>query len=127
MSNPSDPTILTRRTTANLTDKEYCLVVSSGDDDLALCGDAAAAIGALTNDVADGSGGVAKHLPVQVGGMIKVKCGGTVTAGLMAASMANGLAINGDQSNDYHFGIALESGGVNDILTFLWSPGGQEN
>ena len=126
MSAPFDPTILTRRSTADLSSSEWYLVVSSGDDDLALCGDGAAAIGALTNDVADGSS-TAVYLPVQVGGVIKVKCGGTVTSGLMAASTAAGTAILADQSNDYYFGIALGDFVSGDIGTFLWSPGGQEN
>lgn len=126
MSAPFDPTILTRRSTADLSSSEWLLVVSSGDDDLALCGDGAAAIGALTNDVADGSS-TAVYVPVQIGGVIKVACGGVCTAGLMCASDGSGKAVNGSTSADYFFGIALGTFASGDIGTFLWSPGGQEN
>tara|TARA_R110000824_G_scaffold7944_3_gene36254 strand:- start:623 stop:1003 length:381 start_codon:yes stop_codon:yes gene_type:complete len=126
MSQPYDPTILTRRSTADLHAESWTLVVSSGDDDLAVCGDGLAAIGALTNDVADGST-TAVYLPVQVGGVIKVVCGGVCTAGLMCSSDASGEAVNGTASGDYHFGIALGTYGAGEIGTFLWAPGGQEN
>lgn len=126
MSQPFDPDILTRRTTANLSAEAWTLVVSSGDDDLAVCGAGAAAIGALTNDVADGSA-TAVYVPVQVGGVIKVVCGGACTAGLMCSSDGNGEAVNGTTTGDYHFGIALGTYGAGEIGTFLWAPGGQEN
>ena len=124
---PYDPTILTRRTTANMSAEQWTLVVASGDDDLAVCGDGAVPIGALTDDVADGSGGVAKYLPVQVGGIIKVMCGGVCTAGLLCSSDAAGEAVNGTAGGDYHFGIALGTYADGEIGTFLWAPGGQEN
>ena len=126
MSQPFDPDILTRRTTANLSAEAWTLVVSSGDDDLAVCGAGAAAIGALTNDVADGRA-TAVYVPVQVGGVIKVVCGGACTAGLMCSSDGNGEAVNGTTTGDYHFGIALGTYGAGEIGTFLWAPGGQEN
>ena len=127
MSQPFDPDILTRRTTAILSAVAWTLVVSSDDDDLAVCGAGAAAIGALTNDVADGSAGTAVYVPVQVGGVIKVVCGGACTAGLMCSSDGNGEAVNGTTTGDYHFGIALGTYGAGEIGTFLWAPGGQEN
>jgi hypothetical protein len=127
MSQPYDPTILTRRSTADLSAESWTLVVSSGDDDLAVCGDGAAAIGALTNDVAAGSATAPVYLPVQVGGVIKVVCGGVCTAGLMCSSDASGEAVNGTTSGDYHFGIALGTYAAGEIGPFLWAPGGQEN
>ena len=126
MSQPFDPDILTRRTTANLSAEAWTLVVSSDDDDLAVCGAGAAAIGALTNDVADGRA-TAVYVPVQVGGVIKVVCGGACTAGVMCSSDGNGEAVNGTTTGDYHFGIALGTYGAGEIGTFLWAPGGQEN
>ena len=68
MSAPFDPSILTRRTTANMDGKEWYLVSPTGDNDTALTGDDALPMGALTNDVADGSSDPV-FLGVQVGGM----------------------------------------------------------
>ena len=72
MSQPFDPTILTRRTTVDMSSSQWLLVSASGSDNLALTGVNGLPIGALTNDVADGSGANAVYLPVQVGGIIKV-------------------------------------------------------
>lgn len=120
MSVPFDPYVLTRRTTANMTDKEWFLVKASGDDDLALAGAGELAIGALTNDVADGSTS-AVHLGVQVGRIIKVKCAGAITAGALAMADGNGKAVAATDGN-YAFGIALETHADKEIGAFLWAP-----
>lgn len=120
MSTPFKPEILTRRTDANMTSKEYFLVKATGDSDMDICGAGELPIGALTNDVADGST-TAVHLPVQVGGFIKVKCAGAITAGTVAASDANGEAVAG-ADGDYIFGQAMETYADNDIGVFMWAP-----
>ncbi len=122
MSTPFDPTILTRRTTANMSAQAYRLVNSSGDDDLALAGAGGVAIGALTNDVADGST-AAVFLPVQVGGVIKAVCGGAINAGAAATSDAAGAAVAAVGGNRV-FGIALETHAAGDIGSFLVANGG---
>lgn len=126
MTTPSDPVILTRRSTADLSSSQYLLVSASGDDDLALTAIEGLSIGALTNDVADGSS-TAVYVPVQVGGIIKVKCGGTITAGNLAGSNGSGQAVQKDGAhnggkNSHAFGIALGTFASGDIGTFLWSP-----
>lgn len=126
MSTPFDPTILTRRTTADLSSSEWLLVSASGDDDLALTGADGLPIGALTNDVADGSSSAA-YVPVQVGGIIKVKCGGGITAGNLAGSDAAGKAVQKDGAhaggnNSHVFGVALGTYVNGEIGSFLWSP-----
>ena len=126
MSVPFDPTILTRRTTADLSSSPYYLVVPSGDDDLALAGAGAAVLGALSNNVADGSS-TAAYVSVQVGGIIKVKTAEGFTAGQLATSNASGLAVIADSTGDYFFGIALETHVSGDIGAFLYAPGGQIN
>ena len=121
MSAPFDPTILTRRSTADLSSSEWLLVVSSGDDDLAVCGDGAAAIGSLTNDVADGSS-TAVYVPVQVGGVIKVECGNTCTVGTFCMSDSAGNAVDVTGSKIFAFGIALGDYVDGEIGAFLWCP-----
>lgn len=127
MSVPFDPTILTRKTNANLTSKEWFLVrpVAAVDNDIELAGATSGAsgdscIGALTNDVADGSS-TDIYVPVQIGGIIKVEVGGNCTAGALCMAMNGGKAI--DASTGKHaFGIALETYVDGDIGAFLWAP-----
>lgn len=126
MSVPFDPSILTRRTIKDLSTKAWHLVKPVGDDDLNFTGLGDLPIGALTDDVADGSTD-AVFLPVQIGGIIKVKCVGAITAGSLAGSNAAGLAIAvvGDHAggnNGHAFGIALGTYAANEVGAFLWSP-----
>jgi len=125
MSTPYDPTILTRRTAQDLSAQAYRLVNSSGDNDMVLAGAGGVAIGALTNDVADGST-TAVFLPVQVGGVIKAVCGGAIAAGAAATSNAGGAAVAAG-AGDRVFGIALETHAAGDIGSFLVANGGQLN
>ena len=126
MSVPFDPSILTRRTDADMSTKEWHLVKPVGDNDMDLTGLNDLPIGAMTNDVADGSTD-AVFLPVQIGGIIKVKCGGIIDAGNLAGSDANGQAVqvsgaHGGATNSHAFGIALETYAAGDIGAFLWAP-----
>ena len=123
---PYNPKILTRQTNANMTSKEWFLVKPVADDDMDLSGAGQLCIGALTNDVADGSAGVTKYLPVQIGGVIKVKCGGTCDVGTLAMSDADGKAVNAT-ADKYAFGIALGDYVANEIGTFLWAPSHMES
>ena len=121
MSTPFDPKILTRQTNADLSSSEFLLVKPNGDDDIDLAGAGQLAIGALTNDVADGSGSNTTYLPVQVGGIIKVACGDSITAGVLAMSNGSGQAVTATDGN-YAFGIALETHASGDVGAFLWAP-----
>ena len=129
MSTPSNPTlIITRQTNADLSSSEWLLVKPNGDDDLDLAGAGDLAIGATTNDVADGSGTNTVHLPIQMGGMIKVGVGsGGVTAGNLATSDASGQAVavtpnmSGGTATRI-FGIALETHADGDVGAFLFAP-----
>ena len=125
MSTPFDPTILTRRTAQDMSAQAYRLVVSSGDNDLVLAAPGAVTIGALTNDVADGSTD-AVFLPVQVGGIIKAVCAGACTAGAAATVGAGAGAVDAGPG-DRVFGIALEDHVAGDIGAFLVANGGQLN
>ena len=120
MSVPFDPQILTRRPTADLSSSAWFLVKPSGEDDLAAAGAGELAIGALTNDVADGSS-TAVYLPVQVGGLIKVIAGAAITVGTLAMSDASGEAITATSGN-YAFGIALGTFANGEVGSFLWAP-----
>ena len=125
MSTPFDPVILTRRTAATMLTQEWRLVNAVGDNDMDLAGAGGVAIGALTNDVATGVV-AAVFLPVQVGGIIKVICGGAGTAGAACTSDANGAAVNAGAGARV-FGIALETHVAGDIGAFLVANGGQLN
>ena len=118
---PYNPDILTRQTNANRPSKEWFLVKAVGDDDMDLAGAGQLCIGALTNDVADGSAGVTKYLPVQIGGVIKVISGGSITAGTLAMSDGSGEAVTATDGN-YAFGIALGTYADGEIGSFLWAP-----
>ena len=123
MSTPFDPIILTRRTDANMLTQEWRLVNAVGDNDMDLAGAGGVAIGALTNDVADGTT-TAVFLPVQIGGIIKVVVGAAgCTAGAPATSDANGAAVDAAATNRV-FGIALETHLAGDIGSFLVANGG---
>ena len=124
MSTPFDPNILTRRSTADLSAKAWFLVKPSGDDDLVLSGAGNLSIGALTDDVADGSS-TATYVPVQIGGVIKVICGGACNAGALAMSDANGEAVNATPDS-WGFGIALGTYVDGEIGAFLWAPSHME-
>ena len=123
MSTPFAPIILTRRTDANMLTQEWRLVNAVGDNDMDLAGAGGVAIGALTNDVADGTT-TAVFLPVQIGGIIKVVVGAAgCTAGAPATSDANGAAVDAAATNRV-FGIALETHLAGDIGSFLVANGG---
>lgn len=124
MSTPYDPTILTRRTAQDMSAQAYRLVNSSGDNDMVLAAAGGVAIGALTNDVADGST-TAVFLPVQVGGVIKAVCAGVggIAAGAAATSDVTGAAVAAG-AGDRVFGIALETHVAGDIGSFLVANGG---
>lgn len=127
MSVPFDPYILTRKCNEDLDGKEYFLVKPNGDDDITLAGLNDLPIGALTNDVGTGTASDPIYVPVQVGQIIKVKCGGAITAGNLAGSDASGKAVqvagaHGGGTNSHAFGIALETYANGDIGAFLWSP-----
>ncbi len=120
MSTPFSPDILTRRTTADMSSSAWFLVKLSGEDDLAAAGAGELAIGALTNDVADGSS-TAVYLPVQIGGIIKAICGGACAVGALAMSDGSGEAVTATDGN-YAFGIALGAYVDGEIGAFLWAP-----
>ena len=126
---PFNPTILTRRTTADFSSSEYLMVRSNGDDDLALADDPSFTgepiLGALTNDVADGSAGVAKYLPVQIGGIIKIKCRahstGAIVAGQPVMCHSDGTAMLATTGN-WIIGYALETTVLSQVGTFQYAP-----
>ena len=126
---PFNPTILTRRTEADLSSSAWMLVIAVGTDETDRAGDTSGAvgdlcIGALTDDVADGSTNAA-FVPVQIGGVIKVICGDTCTAGALAMADENGEAMDAT-ADTYAFGIALATYADGEIGTFLWAPSHME-
>ncbi|MAH45567.1 hypothetical protein CMI37_07045 [Candidatus Pacearchaeota archaeon] len=127
MSTPFNPTlVVTRKCNADLSSSDWLLVSCVGDDDIEVAGTTSTAtgdlcIGALTNDVADGSS-TEVYVPVQMGGMIKVLVGtGGITAGDLAMADDDGTAID-VATGKYAFGIALETHAAGDVGAFLFAP-----
>ena len=128
MSTPFNPTlVVTRKCNEDLSSSAYLLVSCVGDDDIEVAGTTSTAtgdlcIGALTNDVATGTTADPVSVPVQMGGMIKVKVGsGGLTAGDLAMAAADGTAI-AVATGKYAFGIALETYANGDVGAFLFAP-----
>jgi hypothetical protein len=128
MSTPFNPTlVVTRKCNEDLSSSAYLLVSCVGDDDIEVAGTTSTAtgdlcIGALTNDVATGTTADPVSVPVQMGGMLKVKVGaGGVTAGDLAMANDDGTAI-AVATGKYAFGIALETHANGDVGAFLFAP-----
>jgi len=106
---------------ANLASSAWFLVaLSSGGADLDVCGAGALAIGALTNDVG-ASNTDTKYVDVQVGGVIKVSAGASVTDGTLLMSDGSGEAIACTTGN-YAIGICLQDGDNGELVSVLWAP-----
>jgi hypothetical protein len=84
---------------------------------IALCGDGQKPIGVIIE-------GAAANYPssVQIGGIMLVKLGGTVTAGDKVSSGASGVG-NTATSGDHVLGVALESGVSGDYIPVACAPG----
>jgi len=123
MSTPFNPTlVITRKCDDDLSSSAWFLVKPTGDDDLDIASTGNVCIGALTNDVAAGTAAIPVYVPVQVGGMIKVICGGACTVGTFCMSDSSGEAVNVTGSKINAFGIALGTYVDGEIGAFLWAP-----
>jgi len=125
MATPFEAQILTRRTDADLSAEPWTLVKATGDNDMDQANSGELCFGALTADVASGAT-TAVYLPVQVGGFIRVKCAGAISAGAIAMSDNDGNAVAGTDGN-YIFGQAMETHASGDIGLFQWAPSYFEN
>jgi len=119
MSVPFDPKIIAMRSDADLSALSWRAVKPNADNDIdkATAGDEV--IGVLTDDCKDGSSTAAFN-SVQVGGIVKVEFGGTVTAGNSVKSDADGKAVYADTDYDVAFGVAIESGALGDLGSVLF-------
>jgi len=117
---PANPTIESYYTDANFDGKDYFLVKRNGGDDMDLCGEGELAFGALAAGAEDCST-TARHLPVQVGGKVRVVAGGSITAGTLCMSDANGEAVTAT-TGSYAFGQALDDLVDGEVGTFAWAP-----
>lgn len=103
----------------DLSSSQYLFVSVSADGQIDPTGDGAHADGVLQNDPA----AQGRAAQVAVGGIVKVKCGGTVTRGGPVASDANGKAVNA-ASGDVIVGTALETGANGSVIAMLFQPRG---
>ena len=125
MSTPFNPDILTRKCNEDVSSSAWFLVKATDDDDIGVAGAGELCIGALTNDVAAGTAAAPVYVPVQVGGLIKVSCGGACTVGALAMSDGSGEAVLAT-ADTYAFGIALGTYVDGEIGAFLWAPSHME-
>ncbi len=88
------------------------------DGDIVLAGAGEHAIGTIYEAAVED-----KPVTIQFGGIAKVICGGTVTAGQRVASDASGLAVNAGSAGDFEIGTALTSGLVNEVIPVMLLPG----
>ncbi len=114
MSVPYNPTIIARRSDADLSAKAWKMVIANGDNDTDVAGANGNVIGILTDDVKDGSSTAAFNA-VQIGGVGKVLCGGAITAGVSFKSDASGDAVAATADNDIAMGYMLETAADGDI------------
>lgn len=122
MSTPFDPNILTRKCDDDLSSSPWFLVKAVANDDIDIASTGNLCIGALTNDVGAGTATDEVYVPVQIGGIIKVECGGACTVGTFCMSDSAGNAVDVTGSKIYAFGIALGTYVDGEIGAFLWCP-----
>lgn len=104
---------------ADLSAKQFFFVSVSADGQVDPTGDGAHADGVLQNDPA----AAGRAAEVAIGGVVRVKCGGTVTRGGPVASDANGNAVN-PATGDVILGTALETGASGTIISMIFQPRG---
>lgn len=99
--------------------KQFFFVSVSADGQVDPTGDGAHADGVIQNDPA--AAGDAAN--VAIGGVVKVICGGTVTAGGPVASDAAGEAVDAT-TGDIILGTALETGADGQVISMIFQPRG---
>ncbi len=96
---------------ADLSSSQYLFVkTDSTAKTVVLCGDGEDAFGVLQDDPVSG-----QACTVAIGGVSKVKLGGSVTAGAAISSGASGVG-NTSANGDYMLGYALADGSSGEII-----------
>ena len=106
----------------NLSSNQYCFVEVDTNGQIAVSGVGNDAIGVLQDDPA--SAGIVGLIMTGHGGITKVKAGGTVTVGALAACDSSGRAVVAT-SGTFILGKFLEAGAVNNIVKILFQPNGR--
>lgn len=113
------------RIESNLSGKEYYLVnieQDSGEESKVAIASGATKFPFVLCEGFDGSS-TAKTGLIAVGGRVKVKVGGTVTADDKLTSDGSGLAITTTTGTNHYGLIALQDGSANDVIEALVSFG----
>lgn len=120
------PQTRTVTTVTNLTDKEGYLVnlSTSVDQRIALATGATLCPFCLV-DAVDGTVDITNGRPasIAVGGVVKVKAGGSISAGDRLTSNGSGKAIATTTTGNVYGFIALENGASDDLVAALVCPG----
>ena len=119
MANTDNMQTISLEAGQDLSSSQFYFVSIASDEQVDPTGDGAHADGVLQNDP-DTAGHAAE---VAIGGVVKVSCGGTVTAGGAVSSDANGQAVD-SASGDVILGTALEGGSSGDVISMLFQPRG---
>ena len=113
MSFAQDGMYYARNAGADLSAKLFHLAKVDTDADLVLAGDGEAVAGVITEAAAADS-----PVTIQYGGIAKVVCGGSITAGAKVASDANGQAVLAT-TGEFAVGMALEAGASGRVIAVM--------
>lgn len=98
-------TTISVKAAADLSAKQYCFVKVTADDTVNTAGDGEGALGVLQDDPSV----IGSACAVGIGGVTKVKFGGTVAAGELICSNADGAAVKASAGKTVQ-GICLVGG-----------------
>ena len=117
-----NPKIEAFKTDANFASSAWFLVkTAGGGTDIDVCGAGELPLGVLTDNVG-GSNTNDKYVDVQVGGIIKVIAGGSLTDGTLVASDASGEAVAA-AAGDYYLGQCLQDAADGELASVIYGPG----
>lgn len=119
------PEIQSFKTNANFSAASWHIVKFAADDDIDLTASGELMLGVLTDEVGE-SNTDDKFVDVQVGGIVKVEAGATVTGGTLVMSNAAGEAIPATDGN-YFLGQAIQGGADGEYISVIYGPGYFEN
>ena len=120
MSQKWDPYVQSMQSNANFGTSQWLLVKTAGDTDIDLAGAGEACVGVLTDAVGP-SDTSAKYVDVQMGRLVKVECGATVTDGAALMSNGAGEAIPATDGN-FIFGFSLQDAADGELMSAQWAP-----
>lgn len=115
------PEIQSFKTNADFSSDSWHIVKFAADDDIDLAGNGELMFGVLTDEVGEANSDE-KFVDVQVGGIVKVEAGNTITGGTLVMSNGSGEAIPATDNN-YYLGQAIQGGADGELISVIYGPG----